>query len=83
MIITSPLKRAVETGKIVAAKMNVPLYREVLLIEQNYGIYEGVDRKEPQFLNNKRNFAYRYPGGESMMQVAYRIYGFIDKIKEE
>ena len=63
--------------------MNVPLYREVLLIEQNYGIYEGVDRKEPQFLNNKRNFAYRYPGGESMMQVAYRIYGFIDKIKEE
>ena len=83
MIITSTLKRAVETGKIVAAKMNVPLYREVLLIEQNYGIYEGVDRKEPQFLNNKRNFAYRYPGGESMMQVAYRIYGFIDKIKEE
>ena len=58
-------------------------YREVLLIEQNYGIYEGVDRKEPQFLNNKRNFAYRYPGGESMMQVAYRIYKFIDKIKEE
>ena len=53
MIITSPLKRAVETGKIVAAKMNVPLYREVLLIEQNYGIYEGVDRKEPQFLIKK------------------------------
>ncbi|WP_419093994.1 histidine phosphatase family protein [[Clostridium] scindens] len=53
MIITSPLKRAVETGKIVAAKMNVPLYREVLLIEQNYGIYEGVDRKEPQFLITK------------------------------
>lgn len=54
-----------------------------LLIEQNYGIYEGVDRKNPQFLNNKRNFAYRYPDGESMMQVAYRIYGIIDKVKKE
>lgn len=83
MIITSPLKRAVETAKIVAAKKKVPLYKEELLIEQNYGIYEGVDRKNPQFLNNKRNFAYRYPGGESMMQVACRIYRFLERIKEE
>lgn len=83
IIITSPLKRAIETGKIVAEKNNIPMYIEELLIEQNYGIYEGIDRKDPQFLNNKRNFAYRYPDGESMMQVAYRIYGFIDKIKKE
>lgn len=83
VIITSPLRRAVETSKIVAVKNNIPMYIEELLIEQNYGIYEGVDRKDPRFLNNKRNFAYRYPNGESMMQVAYRIYGFIDKIKKE
>lgn len=83
VIITSPLKRAIETGKIVAEKNNIPMYIEELLIEQNYGIYEGIDRKDPQFLNNKRNFAYRYPDGESMMQVAYRIYGFIDKIRKE
>lgn len=83
VIITSPLKRAIETGKIVAEKNNIPMYIEELLIEQNYGIYEGIDRKDPQFLNNKRNFAYRYPEGESMMQVAYRIYGFIDKIRKE
>lgn len=83
VIITSPLNRAIETGKIVAEKNNIPMHIEELLIEQNYGIYEGIDRKDPQFLNNKRNFAYRYPDGESMMQVAYRIYGFIDKIKKE
>lgn len=83
VIITSPLKRAIETGKIVAEKNNIPMYIEELLFEQNYGIYEGIDRKDSQFLNNKRNFAYRYPDGESMMQVAYRIYGFIDKIKKE
>lgn len=83
VIITSPLNRAIETGKIVAEKNNIPMHIEELLIEQNYGIYEGIDRKDPQFLNNKRNFAYRYPDGESMMQVAYRIYGFIDKIRKE
>lgn len=82
IIITSPLKRAVETGRIAAAKKGLPLYIDELLTEQNYGIYEGADRKDPRFLNNKRNFAYRYPGGESMMQVAYRVYGFLDKIKD-
>ena len=63
--------------------MKVPLHIEELLIEQNYGIYEGVDRKDTRFLDNKRNFAYKYPGGESMMQMAYRVYGFIERLKKE
>ena len=83
MVISSPLKRAIETSEIVADKNNIPLQIEKLLIEQNYGIYEGVDRKNDSFLANKRNFAYRYPKGESMLQVAYRIYGLIDKLKEQ
>ena len=83
LILTSPLKRAVETGRIVAEHCRIPMKIEERLIEQNYGIYEGVDRKNVDFLKNKRNFAYRYPGGESMMQVACRIYGLLDDIKEE
>ncbi len=83
MILTSPLKRAVETGRIVAECCKIPMKVEARLIEQNYGIYEGIDRRNVDFLGNKRNFAYRYPGGESMMQVAYRIYGLLDDIKEE
>lgn len=83
VVLSSPLKRAVETGKIVADKNNLPLQIEELLIEQDYGIYEGVNRKNDCFLANKRNFAYKYPGGESMLQVAYRIYGLIDKLKEQ
>lgn len=82
-IISSPLKRAIKTSRIVANKNNITLQIEESLIEQNYGIYEGVDRKNDNFLANKRNFAYRYPNGESMMQVAYRIYGLIDKIKAQ
>lgn len=83
MVIVSPLERAMETGKIVADKNSIPLQIEELLIEQNYGIYEGVDRETDSFLVNKRNFAYKYPEGESMLQVAYRIYGLINKIKEQ
>lgn len=83
IILSSPLKRAVETSKIIGRKNNIAIQIEDLLVEQNYGIYEGVDRNDLRFLNNKRDFAYRYPEGESMLQVAYRIYGVIDKIKEE
>ena len=83
IILSSPLKRAVETSKIVAGKNNIPLQIEELLIEQDYGIYEGADRKNDDFLANKRNFAYRYPQGGSMMKVAYRIYGLIEKLREQ
>ena len=81
VIISSPLKRAVETSGIVSEMCSIPVEIDDRLIEQNYGIYEGVDRKDENFLNNKRNFAYKYPGGESMMQVAYRVYGLNDEIK--
>lgn len=83
LIISSPLKRAVETSKIVSNICNIPMETDERLIEQNYGIYEGVDRKNNDFLSNKRNFAFKYPGGESMMQVAYRVYGLLDEVKSK
>lgn len=83
IVIASPLKRAFMTGKAVADRLNIPLCTDVRLIEQNYGSFEGTDRKNQKFLDNKRNFAYKYPNGESMMQVAYRIYGFLDEIKKK
>ena len=58
-IITSPLKRAAETGRIVSDICRLPLVTDERLIEQDYGIYEGVDRKNEDFLKNQRNFAYR------------------------
>lgn len=83
VIIASPMRRAVETGRIIADRCGVSSVEiDDRLIEQDYGIYEGVDRKDEGFLGNKRNFAFRYPGGESMMQVAYRTYGLIDELRE-
>ena len=72
VILSSPLKRARDTSQIV----------EDRLTEQDYGIYEGVDGKNPAFLENKRQFAYRYPQGESMMLAACRVYGLLDQVKE-
>ncbi len=83
LIISSPLTRAVETSKIVSEICNIPFETDERLIEQNYGIYEGVDRKDEAFLDNKRCFAFKYPNGESMMQVAYRIYELMDEIKNK
>ena len=83
LILSSPLKRALQTAETAAQRNGIPIQVEPRLIEQDYGIYEGVDRQNPDFLANKRCFAYRYPGGESMMQVAYRVYGLIDELKEK
>ena len=81
VIISSPMKRAWETSRIIAERCKVQIVIDDRLIEQDYGIYEGVDRKNEGFLGNKRNFAFRYPGGESMMQVAYRTYGLLDELR--
>ena len=83
IIISSPMKRAIATSQIVSKKCHIPITVDDRLIEQNYGIYEGVDRKDEHFLANKRNFAYRYPSGESMMQVAARVYPLLDEIKKK
>lgn len=83
IILASPLKRAQQTAGIIAERNALSVITEPLLTEQDYGIYEGADRRSEGFLSNKRQFAFRYPGGESMMQVAYRIYGLIDRVKEQ
>lgn len=81
VIIASPLKRARETAGYVSEVCGAPVIIDSRLIEQNYGIYEGVDRYHEGFLSNKRCFAYKYPGGESMMQVAARTYALIDEVR--
>lgn len=82
LILSSPLQRAHTMAQIVADRCGAELQVENRLIEQNYGIFEGVDRKNPDFLANKRQFAVRYPGGESMMDLAGRVYPLLREIRE-
>lgn len=83
LIISSPMLRARQTSRIVSEACGVPVIVDERLIEQDYGIYEGVDRRDAGFLENKSHFALRYPGGESMMQVAHRVYGLLEDVKKE
>lgn len=83
VIISSPMKRALQTAEPASRLCGVPIITDGRLIEMDYGIYEGVDRGNEDYLANKRFFAYRYPKGESMLQVAARVYGLLDKIREK
>ncbi len=83
LIVASPMLRARTTAQTVSDACGVPMVTDRRLVEQDYGIYEGRDRSDPGFLANKRHFAFRYPGGESMMQMARRVYGLLEELKEK
>lgn len=83
LIIASPMLRARQTAGAVADRLGIPVIVDERLIEQDYGIFEGVNRRDPGFLENKSHFAFRYPGGESMMDVAHRVYGLLEDVKRE
>ena len=46
-IIASPMIRARQTAETAAEKHGLPIMFDERLIEQNFGIYEGKDRKDP------------------------------------
>ena len=82
IIVVSPMIRARQTAQAVADRYNIPMVIDKRLIEQDFGIYEGEDRGHPGFLAGKRKFCFRHPGGESMMQVAQRVYNRLDDIRK-
>lgn len=83
LIVVSPMLRARQTAASVAERCCVPVIVDKRLIEQDYGIFEGVDRQNTGFLANKRQFSFRYPGGESMMDVAHRVYSLLEELKQK
>ena len=82
-ILYSPLSRARDTALIISEITGIPAREEKRLIEQNFGKYEGTARDGIEFKKSKANFADRYCGGESMLQLAQRIYNLLDEVKEK
>ena len=76
-ILYSPLSRAADTAKAVPARC------EPRLREQCFGKYEGTPRDGAEFRISKTHFADRYDGGESMMQLAQRIYNLLDELRQD
>ena len=81
LIICSPLKRARATAKAVAKRINAPIRIDPRLTEWDYGEYEGRHRTTEGFAQAKREFGVKMKGGgESLLQLAHRVYSCIDDI---
>lgn len=82
-ILYSPLSRAADTARHISEITGIPARPEPRLTEQNFGRYESTPRDGKEFHEAKKDFASRYGTGESMLQVAQRIYNLLDDLKSE
>ena len=82
-ILYSPLSRAADTAKAIAAATGLPARCEPRLREQCFGKYEGTPRDGAVVRISKTHFADRYDGGESMMQLDQRIYNLLDELRQD
>ena len=82
-ILYSPLIRASETARHISEITGIPAREEIRLKEQNFGKYESTPRDGAEFYEAKKDFICRYEGGESMFQVAQRLYNLLDDLKKE
>lgn len=83
LVITSNLGRAVETGTIAAAAIGAPVLQDERLHERDFGAMEGVSYDDPEFIRQNRQFACKIGGGESVLQVAQRIYNCLDELPQK
>lgn len=82
VILASPLDRTQETASIIAEKVGVPVLTEPLLIEQDFGAFEGRSMDDPEYLQKRENILWHFSGGESVVQVMHRAYTVLEKVKE-
>lgn len=82
-ILYSPLVRAAETARHISEVTGIPARMEPRLIEQDFGKWESTPRDGADFRKAKEQFLSRFEGGESMIQVAQRIYNLLDDLKAE
>lgn len=82
LVISSPLLRALQTSSIICRKLNLKFDIDQRLIEQNYGVFENKSRFDKEYLQIRSQFAVHYPQGESMLDVARRVYSLLDDIKQ-
>lgn len=83
VVYTSQLQRAMVTGKMVADRHKGCRFEVCESInEMNFGKYEGKVRTDEEYQSEKRKYFKRYEGGESYLDVAARVYPFIEMLKQ-
>ncbi len=81
LVFCSPLLRAKQTAEIIVSGRDIPTIIEPRIQEEYYGELEGEPRSGEPYLSQKRSFFKRYPGGEGYLDVAGRVYPFLDEVK--
>ena len=84
LIISSPLKRAIQTAEIINEKRNVPIIVDERLSERDMGEFEGKTTAEfdtDEFWDYTKNK--QYIKAENIKDLFDRVYGFLDDIKEK
>lgn len=86
---TSPLRRAFETARVIADKLEVPVIDEPGLIEVDVGPWEGLGESDVETLFpdeyevwKHRPTSLRLPGHESIEDVRARAVPVIDRLLE-
>lgn len=84
-IYSSPLKRALETARIISEKLSIPVIEDELLVEMDFGTWEGMRADElasqPEWSNYLKDpFHFHFPGGETPQMVKKRIEVFKEKL---
>ena len=82
-ILHSPLIRAAETARHISEITGISRREEARLKEQNFGRFESTPRDGEEFRKAKVNFINHFDGGESMLQLAQRIYNLLDEIRDQ
>ncbi len=80
-IFTSPLLRARETAEGILTEKEVPMSVDSRLAERNFGDLEGTPMDGEAARASWTNFAVKCPNGESYLQTAARVYGFLNELK--
>ncbi len=85
-VISSPLRRAVQTARLAAGE-NVPIETDARLIEMDYGPYEGMDltKPAPEVLTFFRDFVHNPApqGMEPLSHVTDRLGSLLEELRAE
>ena len=81
IIIASPMTRAMQTAGAVSLATGIPVMMDERLREHDYGAFEGVDRSKEEYWAQKYQFAAKFPKGESVLQLAQRVYNLLEDVK--
>jgi broad specificity phosphatase PhoE len=87
-IVTSPIDRALETARPIAARLDLPLGIDTDLTEIDFGTWTGLSFPELSPLDDWQRFntfrsGTRAPGGESIIEVQARMIGAIERMARD